>query len=216
MTEIRKITGIVPTNKAAVEAAFAGIEPQAVACCNWPEQFPYTPEVSFRMFHTGDYLMLRFDVAERCTMARVTEDNGEVWTDSCVEFFIAPDDSGYYYNFECSCIGRLLLGFRKEREHPAHAAPKVMAGNLRTPSLGLRPFPEHEGDNRWSVVLAIPPQALFMHELSDWSGLKASVNLYKFGDKLSQPHFLSWKPIETPKPDFHRPDFFEQIKFSEI
>ena len=54
MTEIRKITGIVPTNKAAVEAAFAGIEPQAVACCNWPEQFPYAPEVSFRMFHTGD------------------------------------------------------------------------------------------------------------------------------------------------------------------
>ena len=123
MTEIRKITGIVPTNKAAVEAAFAGIEPQAIACCNWPEQFPYAPEVSFRMFHTGDYLMLRFDVAERCTMARVTEDNGEVWTDSCVEFFITPDDSGYYYNFECSCIGRLLLGFRKEREHPAHAAP---------------------------------------------------------------------------------------------
>ena len=96
MTEIRKITGIVPTNKAAVEAAFAGIEPQAIACCNWPEQFPYAPEVSFRMFHTGDYLMLRFDVAERCTMARVTEDNGEVWTDSCVEFFITPDDSGYY------------------------------------------------------------------------------------------------------------------------
>lgn len=156
MTEIRKITGIVPTNKAAVEAAFAGIEPQAIACCNWPEQFPYAPEVSFRMFHTGDYLMLRFDVAERCTMARVTEDNGEVWTDSCVEFFITPDDSGYYYNFECSCIGRLLLGFRKEREHPAHAAPKVMAAILRNPSLGLRPFPEHEGDNRWSVVLAIP------------------------------------------------------------
>ena len=101
-------------------------------------------------------------------------------------------------------------------QHPAHAAPKVMAGILRTPSLGLRPFPEHEGDNRWSVVLAIPPQALFMHELSDWSGLKASVNLYKCGDKLSQPHFLSWKPIETPKPDFHRSDFFEQIKFSEI
>ena len=42
MTEIRKITGIVPTNKAAVEAAFAGIEPQAVACCNWPEQFRLT------------------------------------------------------------------------------------------------------------------------------------------------------------------------------
>ena len=214
--EIRKITGVVPADKRAVEAAFDSIEPQPVACCNWPEQYPYAPEVSFRMFHTGAYLMLRFDVAERWTMARVTEDNGEVWTDSCVEFFIAPDDSGYYYNFECTCIGRLLVGFRREREHATHATPRVMESILRNPSLGPRPFPEHEGDNRWSVVLAIPPQALFMHSLTDWSGLKAKVNLYKCGDKLSQPHFLSWKPIAAPKPDFHLPEFFEQIKFSKI
>ena len=119
--EIRKITGIVPADKRAVETAFGSIEPQPVACCNWPEQYPYEPEVSFRMFHTGAYLMLRFDVREQWTMARVTEDNGEVWTDSCVEFFIAPDDSGYYYNFECTCIGRLLVGFRREREHATHA-----------------------------------------------------------------------------------------------
>lgn len=66
------------------------------------------------------------------------------------------------------------------------------------------------------MVLAIPPQALFMHSLTDWSGLKAKVNLYKCGDKLSQPHFLSWKPISAPKPDFHLPEFFEQIKFSKI
>ena len=129
--EIRKITGVVPADKRAVEAAFDSIEPQPVACCNWPEQYPYAPEVSFRMFHTGAYLMLRFDVAERWTMARVTEDNGEVWTDSCVEFFIAPDDSGYYYNFECTCIGRLLVGFRREREHATHATPRVMESILR-------------------------------------------------------------------------------------
>ena len=35
MTEIRKITGIVPTNKAAVEAAFAGIEPGSLKPI-WP------------------------------------------------------------------------------------------------------------------------------------------------------------------------------------
>ena len=66
------------------------------------------------------------------------------------------------------------------------------------------------------LSLANPPQALFMHSLTDWSGLKAKVNLYKCGDKLSQPHFLSWKPIAAPKPDFHLPEFFEQIKFSKI
>ena len=103
--EIRKITGVVPADKRAVEAAFDSIEPQPVACCNWPEQYPYAPEVSFRMFHTGAYLMLRFDVAERWTMARVTVDNGEVWTDSCVEFFVAPNPakppSGCYFHPRC-------------------------------------------------------------------------------------------------------------------
>ena len=122
------------------------------------------------MFHTGDYLMLRFDVAERCTMARVTEDNGEVWTDSCVEFFIAPDDSGYYYNFECSCIGRLLRGLpqgaRARRRTPR---PKLWTAILRNPSLGPRPFPEHEGDNRWSVVLAIPAAGA-VHALAERTG----------------------------------------------
>ena len=163
MTEIRKITGIVPTNKAAVEAAFAGIEPQAIACCNWPDQFPYAPEVSFRMFHTGDYLMLRFDVAERYTAALVTEDNGEVWTDSCAEFFIAPD-TGMYYNFETTCIGRMLLGARKSRTEAEHASPEVLAGVKRYTTLPCgEPFAEREGDNRWSLTLAIPPQALFRH-----------------------------------------------------
>ena len=132
--EIRKITGIVPADKRAVETAFGSIEPQPVACCNWPEQYPYAPEVSFRMFHTGDYLMLRFDVAERCTMARVTEDNGEVWTDSCAEFFIAPD-TGMYYNFETTCIGRMLLGARKSRTEAEHASPEVLAGVKRYTTL---------------------------------------------------------------------------------
>ena len=75
--EIRKIAGISPDDRAAVERIFAEIKPRPVACCNWPGEFPYAPEVSFRMFHTGDWLMLRFDVAENYTAALVTEDNGQ-------------------------------------------------------------------------------------------------------------------------------------------
>ena len=33
-------------------------------------------------------------------------------------------------------------------------------------------------------------------------------NVYKCGDMLPHPHFLSFFPIHLPKPDFHRPDFF--------
>lgn len=212
--EIRKIAGISPDDRAAVEQAFAELKPRSIACCNWPEEFPYAPEVSFRMFHTGDRLMLRFDVAENYTAALVTEDNGQVWTDSCVEFFIAPDE-GLYYNFETTCIGRMLLAGRKSRNEDLQYAPaEVLASVKRFPTYPFgEPFAEREGDNRWSLTLAIPPQALFRHALTDWSGFTARMNLYKCGDKLSHPHFLSWRPIQTGSPDFHRPEFFEEVTF---
>ncbi len=213
---IPKIQGPDPRNRRVAALIFDSLKLQPIACNNWPEQYPYTPKIQFRIFHTGAYLMLRFEVEEQYTAARVAADNGEVWTDSCVEFFISPDQGGYY-NFECSCIGRLLVGFQKARGVETERAPQeIMASVLRFPSLGTEPFAECEGDNRWSLTLAIPPRALFKHTFTEWSGLTASANLYKCGDGLSHPHFLSWKPIETPKPDFHRPEFFEQIHFNAI
>lgn len=213
MLEIRKFEGIDPDDRQTVEAAFARIEPQAVACCNWPEAFPYAPQVEFRMFHTGEWLLLRFDVAEQYTMARVTQDNGRSWTDSCVEFFISPDGKEYY-NFETTCAGRLLLAWHRSRHEAEQAPQEVLQAVKRFTSLPFgQTFEERVGDNRWSLTLAIPPRALFRHALNDWSGLQASANLYKCGDELSHPHFLSWSPIRTEKPDFHRPEFFAPIRF---
>lgn len=213
------------TDAAAVERAFAASEPQTVGCCNWPEAFPYAPEVRFRMFHTGDRLFVRFEVAERYTAARVVEDNGEVWTDSCVEFFFAPDvpagaapDGGAgYYNFETTCIGRMLLAHRRSRnEGVVPASAETLASVLRVSTLPDAPFEEREGDNRWTLTLAIPPQALFRHAFGSWDGLRGRMNLYKCGDNLSHPHFLSWRPIDTPQPDFHRPEFFGEVEFAPL
>lgn len=212
--DIPRIPDIDPNDQAALNKAFEQIAPEQIACCNWPEQFPYAPLGTFRMFHTGDYLLIRFDIEEEYTAALVTADNGEVWTDSCVEFFISLDDEKSYYNFETNCIGCMLLGWHPTGQRVEHAPAEVLASVMRTPSLGRQPFAERRGDNRWSLTLAIPPEALFGHALTDWSGVKARANLYKCGDKLSRPHFLSWRPVRTEKPDFHRPEFFETINFS--
>lgn len=202
-------------DEAAVERAFAASEPQSIGCCNWPAEFPYAPEVRFRMFHTGDRLFVRFEVAERYTAARVVEDNGEVWTDSCVEFFFAPDSGVGYYNFETTCIGRMLLGNRLSRkEGVVYASAETLASVRRVSSLPDAPFEEREGDNRWTLTLAIPPQALFRHAFDSWDGVRGRMNLYKCGDNLSHPHFLSWRPIDTPQPDFHRPEFFGEVEFA--
>ena len=49
----------------------------------------------------------------------------------------------------------------------------------------------------------------------DPENLPASVraNFYKCADKSAHPHFLAWNRVDTPAPDFHRPDFFGELTF---
>lgn len=209
--EIKRIDSLNIENIESIDKVFEGIESENIACNNWADEYPYAPQVSFKMFHNGEFLFLRFDVAESYTMAKVEDDHGKVWTDSCVEFFLALDDTGYY-NFETTCIGKMLVAFRKECKNPTRASVEIMSSIKRYASLGDKTFDEIEGDNRWSLTLAIPPQALFNHNIETWSGVKASMNLYKCGDNLSHPHFLSWKAIDNPTPNFHLPTFFKPIK----
>ncbi len=211
---MNRIPYIAVNDAEAIERAFAATPLWPIACNNWSEQFPYAPQVGVRLFHSGERLHLRFEVREQCTQALVSEDQGAVWTDSCVEFFLSLDERGYY-NFECNCIGRLLLAFRKTKPEPTYATPEVMTSIRRTPTLGQEPLQEFKGDNTWCLTLEIPASALFRHEISSWSGLKPRINLYKCGDNLSQPHFLSWQPIESPAPNFHLPAFFREVEMAQ-
>lgn len=196
----------------AMEAPSSGVERCRIGRVNWPADYPYAPDVSFRAAHNGKSLFLKFYVQEACTMARVTEDNGAVWTDSCVEFFVSFDQTGYY-NLELSCIGRALLGFRKVKTEYEHASSGVMESILRFPSLGEAPFAERTGDNRWTLAVEVPASAFFRHRLESLDGIEARGNVYKCGDGLSRPHFLSWHPVGTPAPDFHREEYFGAIRF---
>lgn len=194
-----------------LDEVFEGITAEKIACCNWAEEYPYAPSVTFKMFHTGEKLYVRFDVEEQYTAARVAEDNGEVWTDSCCEFFLSLDGKAYY-NVEMTCIGRMLIGYRQEGKDVIHAGDDVLKQVERIPSLGTEPFEERVGDNRWSLVYALPTAIMHQHKVERWDGLKLKVNLYKCGDNLTKPHFLSWQPIALPQPCFHCPEFFTAIE----
>lgn len=186
-----------------------GVHP--IGCVDWPERFPSKPDAAFAIAHTGDAILLRFFVDEDYTAALVAEDNGPVWTDSCVEFFISFDETGYY-NFECTCIGKALLGFRKRRNESVHADRAVLDTIRRAPSLGTEPFEERRGVS-WELSAEIPVGAFFRHSLGDLSGVAARGNFYKCGDGLTVPHFLSWLRVGVPEPDFHREEFFGEIEF---
>lgn len=205
-----KVPKLTKESKTALDTPMARINN-----CNWSAKFPYSPEVDFSIAYDDDALYIRFRVAEDATMARVTEDNGEVWTDSCVEFFVSFDNTGYY-NFEFTCIGKMLIGFRKDRTSAISASSEILNTITRESTLGSEPFDERFGDQNWELSVRIPLQAFFKHNIKSFAGLEGvKANFYKCGDKLSKPHYLSWAPISNESPNFHLPEYFGNLEFTE-
>ena len=188
------------------------IEWNAIDCVNWKE-YPYQPIVKFRAAHTGDAILLHYQVTEASVRAVALADDGRVWEDACVEFFLSPESNDFYYNFECNCATKLLLhGGPAGGERPT-ASEEVLKSVKRWSSLGTEPFEERVGECTWEVALVIPASAIFRHEIETFNGKTMRANFYKCGDKLQTPHYLSWGPIELPKPKFHCPEFFGELVF---
>lgn len=183
----------------------------AIDVINWKE-YPYQPTAFFRVAHTGDSILLNYWVEEKNVRACYEEDNGAVWTDSCVECFLAPASDGLYYNIESNCIGTVLLGAGEGRENRQHAPASVMKGIQRWASLGRKAFGT-QGFLGWELSLIVPCSAFFRSEVQPLDGRAIRGNFYKCGDELPTPHFVSWNPIDAPQPDFHRPESFGQLLF---
>jgi len=191
------------------------LENNAIGYVNWCDRFPSTAEVYFKMAHNGECLFLHYFVEENEVLANVTEDNGAVWTDSCVEFFISFGNSAYYYNAEFTCTGKALLGYRKDRDNVEKATENVLSSIKRLASLGTEPFGRKEGCLLWNILIAIPASAYWRSGLNTFDGIKARANFYKCGDNLIRPHYLSWKEIKSDKPNFHLPEFFGELEFED-
>ncbi len=178
---------------------------------NWAE-FPYKPEVSFRIAHTGKEILLHFKVKEASVRAVATQDNGRVWEDSCVEFFISPEGNDFYYNFECNCITKLLIQQGKPSKRTL-ADQTILSQVKRWSTMGTESFEAKKGTFDWELTLVIPATALYQHAINTFDGKRMKANFYKCGDELPTPHYISWSPIKTDKPKFHCPEFFGTIVF---
>ena len=178
---------------------------------NWAD-FPYCPDVEFRVAHTGEAILINYKVKEASVRAVAQADQGRVWEDSCCEFFVRAEGEDEYYNFECNCAGTLLVNFGKKGDRH-HAPESVLANVKRWSSLGREPFEERIGECSWELSLVIPVSSLFNHNIKDLSGITLRGNFYKCGDLLQTPHFLSWSPIDLPQPCFHCPEFFGKLFF---
>lgn len=180
---------------------------QYVANAPWSE-FPYKPIVAFDIAADDDCLFVNFFVRGLGLKAEFSKTNEPVWQDSCVEVFIADKDGTGYRNFEVNCIGTLLSSHQLGRGVEVEPISEHEAQNImRVSSLPRTTFGEKEGIHQWTMLIAIPFSLLGYEKRPD--SLRA--NFYKCADGSRWPHYVAWAPIDTPQPDFHRPEFFGKL-----
>ena len=183
---------------------------------NWLEwkEFPYQPEVQFRIAHDDSLLFLKYYVKEEHILARRTDPNSAVHRDSCVEFFVDPIQNGNYYNFEFNCIGTTHLAYGPRRGERTFIPAELIENEIKTWStLGKASFEEKSGMFEWEMVVVIPSSIFTYNKDLNFSKLVSNANFYKCGDDTTKRHYLSWNPVKTPNPDFHRPEYFGILNF---
>ncbi|MEO1009782.1 MAG: carbohydrate-binding family 9-like protein [Bacteroidota bacterium] len=178
------------------------------------EQFPYKPVVQFRIAHNNNAIWLKFYVQEENVLAQRTEVHSAVSRDSCVEFFFDPLGDGNYYNFEFNCIGTPHLAYGPSRHQREFVDSKRIKSQIRIAStLGIEPFVERTGGHRWEMVMVLPASVLTAHPDIALKGRSSYANFYKCGDDTRQKHYVTWNPVGTDRPDYHRPEYFGTLLF---
>ena len=184
-----------------------------VACVNWPADFPYAPLCSGRVARTRDALVVDFRVSGLDLRARNTEDNGRQWEDSCVEVFIQDPSRAVYYNFEVNPLGKVLACSGPDRNNrvprPEEEMKEILRFAQNDKNIQNEKAENLEGVQSWRVCIVIPFHLIGVDPKNLPTSIRA--NFYKCGDLTAHPHFLSWSPIHTEKPDFHRPEFFGEL-----
>lgn len=180
---------------------------------NWPDEYPYRPEIHFRIAYNEQHIFLKFDVYENEFRATEISDCGPVWEDSCVEFFVQLGKNKGYYNIEINAIGTILCAYGTGRNRRIPVSREISDTILRDSTIKCNNENKDEAPYQWSLIVKFPYTAFFKHHFTPTPGSRIKGNIYKCGNKLLHPHFVSWTPIKTEKPDFHRPEYFGTLIF---
>ena len=138
---------------------------------------------------------------------------GTVSMDDCAEIFIAPNPSHplWYANYEINCLGTWLAGVNKDTLRYRWEPEGFVIGRNHRGTVNK----EDDEDSYWILELAIP-----FHNFRDFEtnvpprdGDIWRINLNRCGGDVN-PQYSQWTASRTPRPNFHRPEDFNTIRFS--
>ena len=166
----------------------------------WKE-YSISPVTSFRMLRGPEGISVLMHSEEQGLRCECREENGDVYLDSCMEFFFKPDvHDNRYFNFELNSKGVLHLGLGDGRHGRTLIGISRDIFNIET----------RVEEGNWSVKLYIPYSFILSHFSKISPVCKG--NFYKGGEGTDHVHFGAWSEVETDRPDFHVPDFFGRIE----
>jgi hypothetical protein len=175
------------------------------------DQMKWTPPVDIsataQVCYDDQALYVRLTAREAQIRAEESGPLGVPCQDSCLEFFFAPvEGDPRYLNLEFNSVKCMHLGIGTCRYDSVRMLPD--------PDATFGPCPVRTEDG-WEITYQIPYSflRLFYPDFQAAPGKKMRANFYKCGDYTVQEHYLSWNPVESQIPDFHRPESFGQLIF---
>lgn len=167
--------------------------------CNW-EEFARDVKTTAKLLYNDFGIYVQMQTNERPLLARCTEQNGRVCRDSCMEFFISPNEADKrYINFEFNPFGTIHYSIRVSVDEWTH--PKQKKDYFEVQS--------YVDEETWIIQFFVPFE--FVDEIFGCHTQKMRGNLYKCGGDTVKTHYISYYPIHTDSPAFHSPQFFGEF-----
>ena len=215
--QINKVTKPVVIDGRWDKEPWSGIKPLIIE--NYMGAEPeHKPGTLAKLVYDDSALYVIFHVEDRYVRAVAPEHLATVYEDSCVEFFLTPgnDIIKGYINVEINCggtvgmyyqleVGKGRMPFTEgdiEKLTVAHSMPKIVN-------------PEIAKTTVWTIEYRLPYEVLakYCKATKPGPGVRWKGNFYKCADATSHPHWLTWSPIDFPKPKFHMPEYFGKLVF---
>jgi len=191
-----------------------GIGYNTVSVLNWMDAYPHLPSVDFAVAHNGTSLLIHYRVTEKRTLGKMMNDLDPVYKDSCCEFFCMNEGDSLYYNIESNCIGSILMECGSGRGNRTASTKENLQCIDRWASLGRESIGLIEQETHWELALVLPVATFWQHNYSTFSGKTFRVNVYNCLGSGNDRQYVTWNPIDTPSPDFHRPEYFKRLYFA--
>ncbi len=171
----------------------------------WEDCYPSPYTTVARLCHSEEGITVRLETTEWPLRAARTVCNEQICEDSCMEFFFTPnEEEAPYLNIEINPFGVTHIGLGASRYD---RRPVDITGE------GLRIETLIRFGEGWMASYFLPYTFIdkyFSARTATWRA-----NFYKCGDLTERKHFSVWNPVELPKPDYHRPEFFGTLVLSD-